>query len=156
MSELFINIAKAAAVTGHRTLYNDFNRERLEQVFNKLIEGGFDTFLVGMAVGFDTECFLVLEKIRKSKPIKIIACIPCLNQDAKFSDKQKILYRKMIDCADEKVILSEKYTPSCMMDRNRYLVDNSSLLICYKRRETGGTAATVKYAVKQKKMILPL
>ena len=120
MSKLFINKARSAAVTGHRTLYNDFDRDRLEKVFNKLIEGGFDTFLVGMAIGFDTECFLALEKIRKSKPIKIIACIPCIGQDAKFSESQKKLYKRMVESADEKVILSQEYTRTCMMDRNRY------------------------------------
>ena len=156
MNEIVINKARAVSVTGHRTLYNDFNRERLEGMLMKLIDGGFDTFLVGMAIGFDTECFIALAKIRKFRPIKIIACIPCKNQDALFSEKQKDLYRRMVDSADERVVLNEKYTKTCMMERNRFMVDNSSVLLSYKRKEVGGTAATVRYATNKKIKIINL
>ena len=33
-----------------------------------------------------------------------------------------------------------------MFKRNRYLVDHSSLCICYLTRQTGGTAYTFNYA----------
>jgi len=154
VSEIFINNARACAVSGHRVLYSDFDRERLEKVFNKLVDGGFDTFLVGMALGFDTECFLILEKIREKKNIKIIACIPCLTQAERFNKKQKELYNKMVESADERIILSQEYTDTCMKKRNEFMVKNSSVLVYYKRREKGGTAQTVNFAKKQNKILL--
>lgn len=156
MKEIFINKARTAAVTGHRILGKDFDRESLRKTFYALIEGGYEVFLVGMALGFDTECFLTLEEIRKNKPVKIIACIPCIGQDEKFNAEQKELYKRMISSADEKVVLSENYTENCMMKRNKYMVDNCSLLVSYKRRESGGTAATVNYAKKQNVKILEI
>lgn len=36
-----------------------------------------------------------------------------------------------------------------MLDRNRYMVDNSSTLIHYLRSNRGGTSYTVSYAQKQ-------
>ena len=33
-----------------------------------------------------------------------------------------------------------------MHKRNRHLVDNSSVCVCYLNRESGGTAYTVRYA----------
>ena len=54
----------------------------------------------------------------------------------------------MLSAADEIRILSDEYTPYCMMKRNMFMVDNSSLLVAYKRREEGGTAKTVRYAEK--------
>ena len=47
------------------------------------------------------------------------------------------------------VYVSRQYTRGCMHERNRHLVDNSSVCVCYLNRESGGTAYTVDYAKKQ-------
>lgn len=44
------------------------------------------------------------------------------------------------------VYTSQEYTQGCMHKRNRHLVDNSSVCICYLTKESGGTAYIVKYA----------
>ena len=154
MSELFINKAKAVAVTGHRRLYDDYNKKDVIQTFSSLIEIGYDTFLVGMAVGFDTECFHVLEELRKEFSIKIIECIPCRCQDETFIVSQKREYRRMIEVADEKIVLQEEYDKKCMLKRNMFMVDNCSTLVAYMRKESGGTAFTVNYARKKNVYVL--
>ncbi|MBQ3115928.1 MAG: DUF1273 family protein [Clostridia bacterium] len=156
MSELFINRARACAFTGHRKLTEDFSIDKLKQTIERLIEGGFNTFLVGMALGFDTECFKVLEGIREKKEIKIIACIPCESQADRFSLKNKKEWQRMIDSADERVYISKEYTATCMQKRNEYMVDNCSVLVSFLRQEKSGTANTVKYAVKKQVMIIKL
>lgn len=136
-------------VSGHRIVKKDLDIKKLENVFKLSIEKGYKNFLVGMALGFDTICFQILEKIRKEKDIKIIACIPCLTQDYKYSADDKKEYKRMIESADNKIILSESYNPWCMQKRNRFMVDNSTLLISYLRNAYGGTFNTVKYAQEQ-------
>ena len=71
------NTLRACAVSGHRNLNYENVADKTEQAFLSLIEEGYDTFLVGMAVGFDFLCFKILEKLREYNDIKIIACIPC-------------------------------------------------------------------------------
>lgn len=157
MSEIFINRARAVAVTGHRVLELDFDKRKLEYLLEKCVEKGFDTFLIGMALGFDTICFQTLEKIKKKNGnIKIIACIPCRNQSYKFNKVQKEEYDRMIGVADEKIYVSEEYTPSCMQKRNKFMVDNASIVISYKRREFGGTAKTVAHAIKNQVPIIEI
>ncbi len=141
-----INKLKTLCVSGHRNVKEKIDLIKIKEIFNKFIEKGIDTFLVGMAVGFDTICFKVLEEIRREKDIKITACIPCPEQDKMFSQEQKIEYRRMVESADEKVILSQNYTPYCMMKRNRYMVDNACVLVAYLTENKGGTYSTVKYA----------
>ena len=154
MSEVFINKAKTLAFTGHRILSAEFNKEKLEIILEKFIEKDFDTFLIGMALGFDTVCFQTLEKLKEKYPtIKIIACVPCLTQAYKFNRLQKEEYDRMLSVADEKIILSTEYTPTCMMKRNKFMVDNASVLLAYLERDYGGTANTVRYA---KKMDVPI
>ncbi|MBE5734034.1 MAG: DUF1273 family protein [Clostridiales bacterium] len=156
MMDLIVNTAKTVAVTGHRVIYPDFDREKVEKLFNDLILKGFDTFLVGMALGFDTECFHILEKIRKEKQIKIIACIPCKTQSQKFTFKQKEEYDRMLSVADEKVFVSEEYSKSCMQKRNQFMVDRASVVVAYIKRDFGGTANTVKYATKNQVPIIEI
>ncbi len=142
--------SKTVAVSGHRSLEKDFDYKKVEDLFLNLIkEYKFDTFLVGMALGFDTVCFKILEKIRKKENIRIIACIPCENQDNYFSDTQKTEYRLMVDSADEKVVLYDKYTKSCMLERNELMVNSCGVLVAYLRKKTGGTAYTVNHAIKK-------
>ena len=71
----------AVAVTGHRTVGIDLEKDQLKREFYNLIEKGYNTFLIGMAVGFDTICFNVLLDIKKMKDVKIVACVPCRGQD---------------------------------------------------------------------------
>ena len=124
-------------------------KKKLENEFLSQIKNGINTFLVGMAVGFDAICFQILEKIRLNENIKIIACIPCEEQSKKFSYQQKLEYNRQVNSADDKIILSKEYTPYCMMKRNMFMVDNSSVLVCYLRENKGGTFNTVNYAKTQ-------
>lgn len=54
----------------------------------------------------------------------------------------------MISKADEVVNVADDYYDGCMMDRNVFMVDNSSRLICYLNYGHGGTYSTVKYAAE--------
>ena len=137
---------KTVAITGHRFLREGFDKEKVKLTLLERIRLGYDTFLIGMAVGFDTVCFQILEEIRRLLPIKIIACIPCEHQDQKFSFKQQKEYKRMLDCADERILVSKEYTPYCMQKRNMFMVDNSNLLIAYLRESKGGAKNTVEYA----------
>lgn len=151
-----INKARACAVTGHRILLKSFSHLRLIEVLNSLISDGYDTFLIGMALGFDTECFKALLEIKKQKEIKIIACIPCKNQTAKFTISQKKEYDFLLTKADEKIVLAEEYSPLCMRKRNIFMVDNTSCVLAYIYKDYGGTASTVKYALKNNVKVIYL
>lgn len=148
------NINECVAVTGHRVVKKDFNVEELEKEINLLIEKGCKYFFVGMALGFDSICFEILYKIKQEKDVKIIACLPCKEQDSLWNSVQKEVYRKNLKKADEIVIMSDEYDNACMQKRNRYMVDNSAYLIAYLYRSSGGAYNTVKYAIENKKEII--
>ena len=148
MIEFEIIKEKTCAFSGHRILGKDFNLKLLKDKIYALLTSGYDTFLVGMALGFDTVCFQVLEYFRREYNIKIVACVPCRTQAERFGFKDKEEYFRMLKAADEKIFLSDEYTPYCMMKRNMFMVDMSSSLIVYLRSKRGGTFNTLKYAEK--------
>ena len=145
---------KTICVSGHRYIGYDLKKERVESFLRKFIEKGFNTFLIGMALGFDTLCFQILERLREENNIKIIACIPCPSQPKRFNQKQKEEYFRLLSIADDKVVLSDEYTPYCMQKRNQFMVDNSFAVLCYLNRNSGGTFNTVEYAKKQNVFVI--
>lgn len=144
------------AFTGHRILDDSFSKDFLKQNVENLLDRGYRVFLVGMALGFDTECFHVLEKLRRKISLKIIACIPCSEQPDTFGKTQKDEYFRMLKESDEQILVSPSYYNGCMQKRNRFMVDNSTVVVAFVRKNRGGAYSTVKYAEKQRKEIIKI
>ncbi len=121
-------------------------KQDLEIIFENAIKCGYKTFLSGMAEGFDMIGTEILLKLKKKHNIQIIAVVPCLGQELKWNPKQQIRYNQILKQCDNIIIISEKYTPTCMNDRNRYLVDNSSVCIACFNGKPSGTRNTILYA----------
>jgi len=60
-----IDKSRTAAFTGHRKLIYGVNTSKLKEVIKELITSGINTFLIGMAKGFDSLCFEVLLEFKK-------------------------------------------------------------------------------------------
>lgn len=136
------------AVTGHRIIGGDFDQEKLKNELAQIVESGYSIFLTGMAKGFDTLCFQTLQSLKKDYPqIKICAVIPCADQSKYYSAKEKADYAQMLEQADFFAKEDRPYFRGCMLLRNDFLVENSSLLYAYFNGEKkGGTYYTVKKA----------
>ena len=147
------DVKTTCCFTGHRILKKDFNEEKVEEIIKNLIEKGYKTFLVGMAIGFDTFCLKTLLKYRNYN-IDIIACIPCEEQYKYFNKNQKEEYLNLLTKVDKKVYISKNYTKTCMRERNFFMVDNSSVVVAYYYNHLGGTHLTVSYAERYNKDII--
>lgn len=144
----------AICFTGHRSLPPEGERgirDRTEAAMREYIRRGVDTFLVGGALGFDTLAQLTAIRLRAELPyLRVVMVIPCRDQDARWGAKARSLYATLLRLSDERIVLHEAYTPSCMHERNRYMIDHSGACIaCWDGRASGGTAATVRYAAQR-------
>lgn len=145
---------KSVCFSGHRTVRKfeaEELRGKLSRVIDIYIRRGFDTFICGGAMGFDTMAAEAVAEKKKLRPsIKLVLALPCADQTSKWKRFEDIAkYKDLLGKADEAVYLSQFYTPGCMHIRNRYMVDSSSVCICYKYTERGGTSYTVDYAGKK-------
>ncbi|MGN1104636.1 MAG: SLOG family protein [Candidatus Coproplasma sp.] len=135
------------AFTGHRKIKGDLDINDLDITIKKLIDGGVTTFYNGMARGFDLLAAQCVLKFKREYPqIKLVACVPCPEQDKYFSLEEKRIYHSVIEKCDEVKLISKKYHSGCMYERNRFMVDNCAHLIAYYRGEEGGTEYTLNYA----------
>lgn len=146
----------SCALTGHRKLYDDFNEELLNKALVNVIEKeGVTAFYNGMARGFDLISARHVLNLKKKYNIKLIACVPCKGQENGYSPSEKAEYARILSECDEVRVLYEHYFDGCMLNRDRYMVDNSSLIIAYLRETKGGTSYTVNYAeLKERKIFI--
>lgn len=139
--------------TGHRQIPQGEQAEiiaRLERTIINLNQKGVRFYGAGGALGFDTLAAKTVIHLRESCPsIKLILVLPCLTQTRGWRPGDIAEYERIKAQADKVVYTGQEYTRDCMHKRNRHLVDNSSVCICYLRKGSGGTAYTVGYAKKQ-------
>ena len=149
-----------ACFTGHRSLSRALLpdiRSRVASAISQAYENGYRTFLCGGARGFDTLAALEVLKFRKSHPeIRLVIAVPCATQADRWTAEDRITWQTVCDSADEVNILSETYYNGCMQARNRYMVDASSLCLCYLVRFEGGTWSTVRYALHRGLILMNL
>ncbi len=130
-------------------------KARLGAVIEQCIKDGADCFFSGMARGTDMWCAEIVLELKKIYPnIKLTAIIPCRTQTNGWTDAEKRRYDKILGECAAVVCVSESYTKSCMMKRNRALVNCCDLLIAVFDGQKGGTANTISYARSKAKEII--
>lgn len=110
-----------------------------------------------MANGCDMYCAEAVMKLQEEHPdISLEAAVPYDGQEAKWSSDLKRRYHDIIINCDKVNIISDRYTQFCMMQRNKYMVNNSSVLIACYNGQPGGTWNTIKYAMDHDREIIQI
>ena len=145
---------KTLFFTGHRTI-NKRDADKLDALLDSAIgvfaARGFEYFITGGAVGFDTMAAeAVLRKKAEMPCLRLYLALPCRDQTVKWSKIADLSrYKKILGAADEVVYIHDFYTEGCMHERNRFMADSSSVCIAYLSHMNGGTAYTYRYAEKR-------
>ncbi len=140
------------AFTGHRNIKYE-HRAGLPDLLQRAIGYAYDKgcrrFITGGALGFDTEAAREVIRFRMSHPdVSLIIFIPCLDQDAAWSARQRDFYDYMISAADEVKYISEKYDKNCMKRRNQAMAEECDILISYVGHERSGSSQTLRIATE--------
>jgi len=163
-----VNPDNSCAFTGHRPSKLPWGfreddprclalKDRLYDVVSALYGGGIRHFLCGMALGCDqyfAEAVLALQE--EHPDITLEAAVPCETQALHWSAEQRARYDRLVARCDDVTLISRDYTPTCMRDRNRYMVDRAAVLVAVYDGSRGGTQQTVDYARKLDREILLL
>lgn len=125
-------------------------KETLAAQISALEERGVTEFLSGMAQGVDLWAAEIVLDLKKKNPVLHLYCIlPCEGQEEAWPMSEQERYRSILQRADEIIYVNREYTTDCMLVRNRYLVEHSSVLLAvYNGTYRSGTGMTVRYAQK--------
>lgn len=162
-------VRKTCAFTGHRPKklswgYNEADarcvavRAALERQICLLIQDGVTDFLSGMAEGIDLMAAQIVLDLRAVYPkIKLHCILPHKGQEKKWSLASQKRYRAIMEEADSMIYVSRIFHKDCMLERNRFLVAHSDVLVAvYNGEYRGGTAATIRYAQKLGRRVIVL
>ncbi len=125
----------------------------LYEEIEKAISRGYNHFIAGMSLGMDLWAADVVIKLKeKYGQITLEAAIPCAEQTVNWTEDEILHYNRVLESCDKKGIVTNLSGGKAMLARNRYMVDNSSLVIAALDPKShpvrGGTRATVNYAIK--------
>lgn len=132
-------------------------KRKLRSAIKLAITHGITMFYTGMAMGTDlwaAEIVLDLREELQEPGIRLVAVIPHSGQESKYPEDLKERYREIIGKADDTIVLQDHYTDGCMQRRNRFMIDNSSMLIAVYSGDGGGTGYTFDYAKERKLKII--
>ena len=125
-------------------------KHRLWDLLETAYEEGYRHFICGMARGCDLYfCELALQLRQNHSDVTVEAAVPCPSQCDRWPEEEQRRYRRLIESCDYETLVQEEYTPQCMQRRNRYMVDHASLLIAVHDGCSGGTRATIQYAIER-------
>lgn len=157
----------ACAFTGHRPSKFSFGFDEKHPDCHKikslltiqtdaLIGKGVTEFFSGMAQGVDLWAAEIVLGFKRNNPeLKLFCVLPCETQADKWSIQARKKYFNILAQADKTIYISQQYTDTCMMERNRFMVDHAHFVIAvYNGEQRGGTAATVRYAQKKNKTLI--
>lgn len=146
-------------ITGHRPKklifgYNEKDHRcvKLKQELRRIIVDLIETenvnqFYSGMALGIDQYFAEIIINLKKIYPhIKLIAVLPCKEQDKLWNIRAKRRYQTILDNCDQIIYVNEKYSNDCMLIRDQFLVENIDIIIGVCNDRFSGTGYTLEYA----------
>ena len=101
------------------------------------------------AVGCDYFLEAVLAFRASHSDVTIEAAIPYAGQAEHWRGSLRDRYYALLEQCDCKTVVQQAYSGGCMMRRNRYMVDQSRVLIAAYNGEPGGTMNTMLYAMRR-------
>lgn len=150
---------KTVCFTGHRDIEKTHALRlpsMLDARIRALYERGARDFRAGGALGFDMVAALKVLEIRETLPLRLVLCLPCRDQTRGWDEASCRAYRYVLDHADEIHYTADRYTPTCMLERDRALVDGSDVCIAYCVKNRGGAFYTCSYALKREVELINL
>ncbi len=137
------------AFTGHRT-YDGECAGELADAIRRFHALGYNTFLSGMAKGFDLAAAEAVLTLKPELPdLRLVCVVPFDGHDKRFSTADRECFARIVREADGTIILAQCYSPDVYHRRNDFLVDNSSAVIAYCDGSRSGTLYTLKRALKK-------
>lgn len=133
---------------GHKDIPSGLT-ERLFPVLTRLIAEGVDSFLVGNQGGFDSTVLHTLRLLKEKHPHIIynvvLAYMPRNKEEWSAYEPMETLYPEGLESVHPRYAISW---------RNKWMVQESDVVVCYVTHSWGGAAQYMEYARRKKKTVI--
>ena len=150
--------------SGHRPNklpdYGDISKPAMAALYQKLLNeieiavlNDKTNFLHGSMAGFDILAAEAVLQLKQKYPyIRLYSIVPFKRgflQTKEWDEQWRRRAMAIFKYSDGRKALEPAYSPRVYYRRNEWLVDHSSLLICYCISRSGGTKMTMDYAASR-------
>ena len=112
-----------------------------------LYRQGWRHFISGMALGCDLYFAEAALELREIYPaLTLEAALPFPGQAARWPEHSRARWQAVLDACDRRTVVSGSYDRGCMLRRDRYMADRSSVILAVFDGTPGGTKYTLDYA----------
>ena len=133
---------------GHREVFQNIDKELCEAV-QKAMGMGCNVFYTGAMGDFD-RCFSSAVR-KQGKKIKLVCIKPYMSNELNTN-------KEYYNCMYDDIIIPDElafvHYKSAITKRNRWMIDNSDVVIVYAIRNYGGAYDAMRYAERQNKTII--
>lgn len=137
---------KVCCITGHKKIDKskvESTKAVIREAVMQAIQEGYTHFISGFADGVDLYFAEIVVELKDEYHLSLEAVLPYPNR----ANVPKAAFQELLAQCISVNIVSERYFPACYMNRNRYMVDKSDLVITvYDGRQRGSTLFTMRYA----------
>lgn len=145
---------KICSFFGHRDVFVNLQRQLCNAIEIAINEYGISTFYVGDRGEFDRQAANAVRIMKhKYQNIKLVLVLPYLTSKL---NTYKNEYTASYDTIYIPEQLAGVHPKGAITKRNRIMVDESELIICYIKRDYGGAYNTIKYANRKNKGLIQL
>lgn len=144
-------MSKLCCGFGHRNVFENLS-EKLDDAIESAVQQGCEIFYTGAIGDFDSLFSSAVRRAKKTYPyIKLICVKPYFTNDINTNrDYYTALYDDII-IPDE---LADIHYKAAIKARNRWMIDNSDIVIVHTIRNYGGAYEAKRYSEQKEKVII--
>lgn len=145
MSDVVKKPNRIATFIGHRDIHITMEEHKvIRDVLIDKIEHGITIFWCGANGNFDSTCTSILKELKSTYKIQVYVVTPYFDEHY-LKELKTLVEQGVFDGIISPPIeaVPPKYA---ILARNRYMVDNSTILFAYVDRKFGGAYSCYKYA----------
>lgn len=143
---------KICCCFGHREVYKNISDILYASIENLIVREGITTFMTGGMGEFDGAFASAVRALKcKYTDIRLLLVKPYFTSEMNVNKDYYISMYDEIIIPDE---LTGIYPKAAITKRNRWMVENSEVILSYVYRDFGGAYAAVKYAKRLNKRII--
>lgn len=144
---------KACCGFGHRNVFENIG-DKLDNAVEAAIQQGCEIFYTGAMGEFDSLFSSAVRKAKKSHPhIKLTCVKPYFTNDI---NADRDYYDAMYDDVIIPPELIGVHYKAAIKARNRWIIDNSDIVVVYTIRNYGGAYDALRYAERKSKCIIKI
>ena len=137
---------------GHRDISDprDFEERLFRTVTELLRKKDYVTFLLGRNGDFDIYAASVIKRAQRElgyKNAEVVCVLPYANKNSEY-------YERYYDGVIIPECVEKIHPKNAIKTRNRWMVEQSELVICFVKRHSGGAYLALKYGEKLGKRVV--